>query len=169
MQFDKSRLLDFLEVVDDIISREIVVVAVGGTAMTLLDLKPSTIDIDFTIPSCYHQEFQKAINSLQHGYKIHIWPDGEIFSQFLPEDYLNKSIDIITELKNIHLKALNPVDIVVTKIGRLDKRDFQDIGSCIQKFNLSKNQIEQRAKQIEYIGKEENYKNNLQYVLDKFY
>lgn len=30
--------------------RKELLVAAGGTAMTLLDLKPSTIDIDFTMP-----------------------------------------------------------------------------------------------------------------------
>ncbi len=50
MPFDKKRLLDFLEISDREIAKEITLVAAGGTAMTLLDTKPSTIDIDFTIP-----------------------------------------------------------------------------------------------------------------------
>ncbi len=33
------------------------ILAAGGTVMTLLDLKPSTIDIDFTIPSTDGVEF----------------------------------------------------------------------------------------------------------------
>jgi len=169
MPLDKHILLEFLEVLEEEISREITIVAVGGTAMTLLDLKPSTIDIDFTIPSNNLQEFQKAINNVSHGFKIDIWPDGMIFSQFLPEDYLDKSIEIKTKLKHICLKALHPIDIVATKIGRLNNRDLQDIKTCIQKFNLSRNQIKQRAKQIEYVGRKENYTNNLQYVLKKYF
>ncbi len=51
MSLDKSILLDFLTVLDDEVSKRITRVAVGGTAMTLLDLKSSTIDVDFTIPS----------------------------------------------------------------------------------------------------------------------
>ena len=45
MPLDKSVLLEFLRVLDAEVSREITVVAVGGTAMTLLDLKPSTIEM----------------------------------------------------------------------------------------------------------------------------
>jgi len=50
MPLDKTQLLDFLGVVEKELSRRITLVAIGGTAMTLLDLKPSTIDIDFTGP-----------------------------------------------------------------------------------------------------------------------
>ncbi|MCE2507486.1 MAG: hypothetical protein J4F36_13680 [Nitrosopumilaceae archaeon] len=50
MSLDNTKLLDFLGEVDKELTRRIVVVAVGGTAMTLVDAKPSTIDVDFTIP-----------------------------------------------------------------------------------------------------------------------
>ncbi|MEA2089675.1 MAG: DUF6036 family nucleotidyltransferase [Thermoproteota archaeon] len=168
MQLDRSRLLDFLEVLDDEVSKKITVVAVGGTAMTLLNLKLSTMDIDFTIPDRDYLEFQKALANLSHGFKVQAWPDGTVFSQTLPDDYLEKSIQIIN-FKRIRLKALHPVDIVVTKIGRLDERDLQDIEVCIEKFNLSKIQIEERAKQVQYVGREENYYSNLQHMLKEFF
>src|SRR4030042_5179530 len=119
MLLDKSVLLDFLTVLDDEVGRRITLVAVGGTAMTLLDLKPSTIDVDFTIPSNDKPAFDKALANIPHGLKIHAWSDGFVFSQILPDDYLEKSIEI-ANFKRILLKALHPIDIVVTKIGRLD-------------------------------------------------
>jgi hypothetical protein len=82
---------------------------------------------------------------------------------------LKKSIPIKTNLKNIRLKALHPVDIVVTKIGRLDKKDLQDIKACVEKFKLTKNQIKNRSKNVEYVGRENNYKINLEYVIKKFF
>jgi len=39
MPLDKTQLLDFLGVVEKELSRHITLVSVGGTAMTLLDLK----------------------------------------------------------------------------------------------------------------------------------
>ena len=45
MSLDNTKLLDFLEEIDRELSRKIVIVAVGGTAMTLANAKPSTIDI----------------------------------------------------------------------------------------------------------------------------
>ena len=169
MPLDKSVLLKFLKVLDAEVSREITVVAVGGTAMTLLDLKPSTIDIDFTVPDEDYQEFQEANDRLRHGFKIHVYRGGVVFTQILPEDYLEKSTEIGNRLRHIRLKALHPLDIVATKIGRLDNRDLQDIAMCIQKFRISKSQIEERARQIQYVGREENYEINLQHVLKKFF
>jgi len=72
-------------------------------------------------------------------------------------------------MKNIQLRALNPVDIVVTKISRLDQRDKQDIETAIRKFNLRKQQVTKRAEQVEYVGREENYKMNLTYVQKNFF
>jgi ABC-type phosphate transport system auxiliary subunit len=168
MPLDKSRLFEFLGVLDNEMSREITVVAVGGTAMTLLDLKPSTRDIDFTAPGKDFDEFERVLKSVPHGFEVQGWRDGTVFSQTLPEDYLEKSKPI-ADFKHIHLKALHPVDIVVTKIGRLNQRDLQDIEVCIEKFKLSKTQVKERANQVQYVGREEHYKYNLQYVLKKFF
>lgn len=50
MPLDKSGLLGLLSAVDSELNRKITLVAAGGTAMTLLDMEPSTLDIDFTGP-----------------------------------------------------------------------------------------------------------------------
>ena len=169
MSLDKGNLVGFLEVLDKELVKKITLVAVGGTAMTLLNVKPSTIDVDFTGPGKDIAELRKALKNVPHGFKIDCWEDGMVFSQILPEDYLKKSIKIETRLKNIVLKALHPVDIVVTKIGRLNERDLQDIESCIKKFRLTKNQIAKRAGKVGYVGRDENYQTNLEYVINKFF
>jgi hypothetical protein len=170
MPCDKSALFDFLSVLNEDIPKKITLVAVGGTAMTLLDLKPSTIDIDFTIPSCDRLEFEQALKSNPPGYKVDRWTDGCIFCQTLPKDYLESSIKI-KEFSHIVLRALQPVDIIVTKIGRLNERDLQDIEACIQKANVSEVQIKERAMLVAqtYVGPEEDYLYHLKLVLDKFF
>jgi hypothetical protein len=117
MSCDKIALLDILEVLNDDVTKKIILTAVGGTAMTLLDLKPSTIDIDFTIPSCDLPEFERVLKNNPLGYRVDRWVDGCVFCQTLPDDYLDKSIKI-KEFSHISLRALHPVDIIVTKIGR---------------------------------------------------
>jgi len=82
----------------------------------------------------------------------------------LPNDYLKRSRNI-RKMRHIRLKALHPVDIVVTKIGRLDNRDKQDIRACINKFKLTKTRVTKRAKKINYVGRDENYQINLRHVL----
>lgn len=158
-------LIDFLKEVDKSISRQIRVFAVGGTAMTLLDLKASTKDIDFNLESSRFDDFKKALEKTIHGYRIDLYRNGAIFTQQLPEDYAKKAVKINAPLKNILLYSINPVDIIATKIGRMDERDFEDIVDCIKKCKITKKQIEQRAKQVIYAGNEELYAYNLQSVL----
>jgi len=170
MPCDKNVLFDFLSILNEDLSKKITLVAAGGTAMTLLDLKPSTIDIDFTIPGCDRLEFEQALKGNPPGYKIDRWTDGCIFCQTLPKDYLEKSIKI-KEFSRIVLRALQPVDIIVTKIGRLNARDMQDIEACIKKANVSGAEIKERAMLLvqSYIAPEEDYIDHLNIVLDKYF
>jgi len=64
------------------------------------------------------------------------------------------------------LRALAPVDIVVTKVGRLDERDLDDVKTCVQRFRLGKGAIFRRAKQVEYAGSRKVFDNNLETVLE---
>lgn len=169
MSLDNTKLLNFLEEIDEELERRIIVVAVGGTAMTLLKAKPSTIDVDFTIPNEYFDDFEKAMKMIRPGFRVDLFRDGAVFVTILPEDYLKRSKPIKTKLKKIDLRVLHPVDIVVTKIARLDGRDEQDIQSCIEKFKLGKDEIKKRAKEMGYSGNDEVFKDNLQTVLKKFY
>ncbi|MCJ7816828.1 MAG: DUF6036 family nucleotidyltransferase [Candidatus Aenigmarchaeota archaeon] len=169
MRIEKTGLMGLLEAVDKELKRPVHVVAVGGTAMTLLGMKPSTIDIDFCLSQEDLKEFRKALKAVPHGFRIDLFADGMIFSQKLPEDYLERSIAIKTGLKKIRLSAMNPVDIIVTKAGRMDERDLEDIASCIEKFRITKEQIEERAKLVEYVGREENYRDNIREVIKRFF
>ncbi|MGI0088303.1 MAG: DUF6036 family nucleotidyltransferase [Nitrosotalea sp.] len=168
MSLDNTKLFEFLGEIDKELKRKIVVVAVGGTAITLFNAKASTIDVDFTIPGKYFGDFQHAKDIIQPGFKVDLFHDGAVFVNMLPEDYLKRSKLIKTRLKNIELRALHPVDIIVTKIGRLDGRDEQDIEACIKKFKIKKNQIAKRACQMGYAANDKVFQNHLQIVLKKF-
>ncbi len=170
MPCDKTALFDFLSVLDEDLTKKITLVAVGGTAMTLLDLKPSTLDIDFTIPSSDMIYFELALKNNPPGYKVDRWIDGRIFCQTLPSDYLERSIKI-KDFSRISLRALQPLDIIVTKIGRLNARDMQDIETCINKGQVSEDQIRERALLLvqTYLRPEEDYLFNLDLVLKKFF
>ena len=160
--------LIFLEI-DKELSHKIVIVAVGGTAMMLVGAKPSTIDVDFTIPSKDYDKFERAKRIVQPGFRVDVFRDGAVFVTLLPDDYLKKAKSITTNLKNIDLRVLNPVDIIITKIARLDDRDEQDIESCITNFHITQKQIEQRARDINYAGNDNVFIGNLKIVLDKFF
>lgn len=165
MQFNKKRLLEFLELLDAELENPVELTAVGGTAMTLLHIKDSTVDIDFDVTGREVDGLRRTLGNIPHGYKIDIYTNGLIFSQQLPEDYVEKRIPVKTTFKKIRLYALHPLDIVATKIGRLNDRDIEDVKACIKKQRLTPENIKSRATKVEYIGNEENYRANLKYVL----
>lgn len=82
---------------------------------------------------------------------------------------MEKSKPVRCKLKNILLLTLDPVDIIITKIARLDARDEQDIEACVKKFKIRKEQITRRVKEMNYSGNDVDFKNNLQVVLKKFF
>jgi ABC-type phosphate transport system auxiliary subunit len=170
MPCDKTALLEFLEALNSDLTKKITLTAAGGTAMTLLDLKTSTIDIDFTVPSYDRIEFERVLKNNPPGYRVDRWTDGAIYCQRLPSDYLEKSIEI-KEFSRILLRALHPVDIVVTKIGRLSQRDIGDIEACIREHKLSEAEIKARALLVlqTYVGVEEDYREHMGWVLKKFF
>jgi|SRR3989338_9861216 len=161
----KTQLIVWIKKADRKISRKITVVAVGGTAMTLLGLKPSTRDVDFCISSEDKQEFKKAIDK---AFKVDLFFDGYIFSEQLPDDYAEKSKEIL-RLKNITLKTLGPEDIVITKSARLNARDEEDI-QAIAKY-VKKEELIERFNQVigTYAGKEEDYRMNFEVVLKRYF
>lgn len=169
MSLDNTRLLYFLDEIDKELERKITVIAIGGTAMTLLKAKSSTIDVDFSISDEYFNDFQRALNIVQPGFRVDPFHGGVIFVNILPDDYVKRSNLIKTKLKNIELRALHPVDIIVTKIGRLYGRDEQDIEACIKKFKIKANDIVERASQIGYAGNDDVFQINTQIVLQKFF
>lgn len=136
--------------------------------MTLLKLKPSTIDIDFTGPKQDIEDFRRAESDLHHGYRIDTWTDGDIFSTSLPGDYLSKSILIDSDLTRIELRALSPLDIVVTKASRLNARDWQDIETCITKVKLTAEEILSRSQEVGYAGNDEVYQDSIKSIINRF-
>lgn len=170
-ELDKTVLLDLLKILEEYLGRKITLVAAGGTAMTLLNLKSSTIDIDFTGPADDIKEFNRIQKMIPHGYKIDTYYDGAVFSQILPDDYLARSRRITNSLKRIDLRALDPVDIVLTKIGRLSKHDVDDIKSCIRNCNLTRDAIISRGELVAaaYVGNEQVYRNKLDAVIKEFF
>ncbi|MBI4258835.1 MAG: hypothetical protein HY619_07755 [Thaumarchaeota archaeon] len=75
---------------------------------------------------------------------------------------------IKTHLKKIE-RVLDPLDVVATKLGRLDSRDFDDIEACVKGLRLTKEKIIQRAKATQYAGNQKVYDHNLITVTNKLF
>lgn len=148
-RIDRTGLLDRLSAWDGFLKRRVHLIACGGTALTLLDIKPSTKDIDLIIPDI--SEYDYLIGILQQlGYKSASgwgWQrgDGFIFDLFrgnavhttgLLDSPLNKGMNIpFKEFEHIYLGILNYYDIVITKLFRGTTVDIDDCMLLIKNKN----------------------------------
>ena len=162
---ERTDLLEWLKSIDGKLKKKIVLIAVGGTAMTLLGLKPSTRDVDFCISSEDKEHFEKLLDD---EFKVDIFVDGYIFSEQLPNDYGEKSKEILP-MENITLKALSPVDIVITKAARFNARDEEDI-KAISKY-VKKEELVRRFEDVvdSYAGDERDYRRHIEIILKRFF
>ncbi len=161
----RNELVRWLKSVDRKLHRKVTLIAVGGTAMTLLGLKSSTRDVDFCLKSEEKRDFEKVLDK---EFKVDIFTDGCIFSEQLPADYSEKSKEII-RMKNIDLKALSPIDIIITKAARFNARDEEDIEAL--SGHADKDELLKRFNEVlkSYSGKEEDYKYHMEIVIKRFF
>ena len=67
-RLDKQSLLELLSLWNKFLKRKVRLVACGGTALTLQDIKSSTKDVDFLIPE--ESEYQYLLKTIQQlGYQ----------------------------------------------------------------------------------------------------
>ena len=166
----KKELLEFLDLFDQELDRDIVLIAVGSTAMTLLGLKASTKDIDFNIPSeDDFKEFNRINDKIKPGVKIDSWSSNMIFSEILPEDYVKSAIEYKTSFKKIDVRILSPIDIICSKISRFDEADMEDIRDCIKYANITKDHLTKRASQYSRVGSDDVFEQNLKYIMENMF
>ncbi|MBI2137918.1 hypothetical protein HYU12_05405 [Candidatus Woesearchaeota archaeon] len=165
---DRTDLMQYLQKIDNELKEKITLIAVGGTAMTLLGLKDSTKDVDFCTESKKEQGVIKAASEkVDNQTRIDLFSEGYIFSVQLPDDYVTRAKTVKESFKNLKLKILHPIDIIVSKTDRLNERDIEDIEALIKKKRITKTKLQQRYGQVigSIPGKEENFKYHTKYVL----
>lgn len=152
-RIDKQGLLDRISAWDGFLKRKVHLIACGGTALTLLDVKASTKDIDLLVPN--EDEFDYLISILkQLGYKSASgwgWSrdDGFIFDLFrgdsihttqLLESPLEKGNNILfKEFNHIYLGVLNHYDMIISKLFRGTDIDNED---CLALLKAKKSEID---------------------------
>ncbi|OIN98037.1 hypothetical protein AUJ66_01695 [Candidatus Desantisbacteria bacterium CG1_02_38_46] len=161
-RIDKNKLIDILKIWDSFIRREIRLIACGGTALTLLGIKPSTKDIDFLVPA--EAEYSHLIKLLKDlGYKNEsgfrwIRDDGFVFDIFRGKHIhtteilfspLRKGGNICIEIGTTHIYvgALNFYDLIISKIFRGTSADIED---SISLLKIKREQIDLKKLLLRY-------------------
>jgi len=164
----KEDLLKWLRGIDRKLTEEIVIVAVGGTAMTLLGLKESTRDVDFCVERKCFEKFKKIAKS--EIFVVDLFRDGYVFALQLPDDYLKLALDFSDSFKNLKLKILKLEDIVLTKTSRLNARDIEDIRALAETGKIDIKFLKGRFEEIcdSFAGREGDYRYHFELVLKMF-
>jgi hypothetical protein len=139
-------LLDTLDNWNSLMNFRVHLIACGGTALTLLKIKESTRDIDFTVP--VHKEYDRLMKFLGDlGYEekggglahdddpnfiYQFWCGNKVFTTDLLDSPLEPGKHIpIKRWSHIYLAALNLTDLIITKMFRGTSVDRDD---CIAAF-----------------------------------
>lgn len=144
----KDDLIAFIQKLDSFLDKYITIIALGGTALTLLNIKSSTRDIDFITTT---EEYQILSNLFQvlgfkelaerrwltnEGIIIDVYLDDYVVNVKLISPSKEKST-LLRQFERINLRVLNFYDICITKIDRGDARDFEDIKHIFEKTDTN--------------------------------
>jgi len=183
-RLEKQGLWDILEAWDPFMPRKVRLVACGGTALTLQDLKDSTKDVDFLIPD--QDEYKAVLRTIQ---KLHYRPasgngwakdGGFIFDLFrgkavFQTELLNSPLDAgmhipIREFKKISVSALNDFDLVISKMFRGTEVDVEDCARLIRgRKTFDWEKLKERYKETaQYDLNPDKMVKNLEYLLAEF-
>jgi hypothetical protein len=152
-RINKQGLLDRISAWDSFLKRKVHLIACGGTAMTLLDVKASTKDIDLLVPN--EDEHGYLIDTLkQLGYKSASgwgWARDDVFifdlfrgnaihtTQLLESPLKEGNHTLFKEFSHIYLGVLNYYDIIISKLFRGKAVDNED---CLALVKDKRNEID---------------------------
>lgn len=142
-RIDKQALLDVMEQWNRFLRRKVHLIACGGTAMTLLNVKPSTKDIDFMVPKPTEYDYLLTVlKQLGYGQTTQSgWQrqgDPFIFDLFrgkrihthtteLPGSPLEEgNHTMLKEYSHLYIGILNEYDLIASKLMRGTGVDFND-------------------------------------------
>ena len=144
---------ELIETIDNwehLISFKVNLIGCGGTALTLLEIKESTKDIDMIVPVQNEYErlmtflrtigYEEKGNGLAHSddpfFLYQFWVGNRVFTTELIDSPLDPGRNIpIKKWRHIYLGALNLQDLIITKMFRGTQVDIDD---CVTAFAVSK-------------------------------
>lgn len=162
MTAQHKNILQFLSELDrQMVTHEPVdLYLIGGAAITLAyDHSNSTSDLDLIEPPIFLSEMGSQNSALAKEHKVYISSLAAInFSA--PRDWKSKCRPVDLHLKHIRLFIPCVEDIVLGKMARLERKDFEDIVGLRDNGVLLANKLLLRLKQNKHELKELGYRNN---------
>lgn len=169
-EINAGELFELLDSISGYIERKINMYALGGTALTILGIKQSTLDIDINIDSeseykhiikIFEQIGFKKIGAYrwltQEGLAFDLFFGSNILGTDLLSDCLEKS-KFIRSFGMIGLYTLSFYDIIISKLARGDPRDFNDIKNIFESEKIDIKELAEHYKETMEISAVGQYK-----------
>lgn len=139
-------LYNFLKYLDTISDRERTIVAVGGSALGILEVKSETKDVDLGV-------FTKDVDIMdialaytrKNKVRVDVFVDGWFQPMHFP-DMLERALGVQSPFVNIKLYIMNPYDMILTKVCRWERKDINDIGALLEKVDCNSFEMDARYK-----------------------
>lgn len=183
-RLNKQTLTDVLGQWNAFLRRKVHLVACGGTALTLMDIKPSTKDVDFMIP--VEPEYRYLIKTLKDlGYQQQTgsgWhKNGDLFvfdlfagkrihtTDLLESPLKKENHTLFKEFSHLYIGILNPYDLIASKLFRGTEVDFEDCLMLVKtrKDSIDLTRLEQHVGELaSYDISEKRIGENLEYFLN---
>ena len=140
-RLNRQKLFDVLEQWNRFLKRKVHLIACGGTAMTLLNVKSSTKDVDFMVPNVTEYTYLiKMLKSLDyepvtgHGwlrkgdvFRFDLFPGKHIHTTELLASPLEPGNHrLLKEFTRLYIGVLNDYDLIASKLMRGTGVDFED-------------------------------------------
>src|SRR3989339_1001857 len=137
-KIDKSVILNEIIAWDSIIGEKVNLIACGGAALTLLDVKEFTRDVHFVVPKAqeYHYLLKvlpragyKPIKSgglkREYGFKFEFFKGNTVDATKLVHSPLKEDKHIkLKQFKYIYAGALNFYDLIISKLFKASPADI---------------------------------------------
>lgn len=153
-RLNKEKLLDELGQWNRFIKRKVHLIACGGTALTLMGVKPSTKDVDFMVPAeSEHKYLIKVLKDLGYVQKTGAgWQkNGDVFRYDLfpgktihTTELLDSPLEegkhtLLKEFSHLYIGILNEYDLIASKLFRGTDVDIED---CLMLVKAHREEID---------------------------
>ena len=144
----KDQLLDIMGEWNRFLRRKVQLIACGGTAMTLIGVKPSTKDVDFMVPMAReHAYLTKRLKDLGYkqitgsgwqrdgeNFRFDLFQDNRIHTTELLVNPLERGRhSLLKEFSYLYIGILNHYDLISSKLMRGTNVDFEDCLRLVEK------------------------------------
>ena len=158
-------LIDVLEQWNMFLKRKVHLIACGGTALTLMGIKPSTKDVDFLVPNVkehqylirilkdlgYQQQTASGWRKKGEQFIFDLFRGNKIHTTELMESPLEKNNhSLFKEFSYLYIGILNPYDLIASKLFRGTNVDFQDCMMLVEarKESIDVEKVEQHFRKL---------------------